>query len=178
MGCVVGGVGRYTVLFAENALHMSNLAAGLVAGLPGGIAIGTRIIWAHLAEHRIRPPVALAIQSSLTALVMAMLCIAAPVGSWIMWPVAVVSALGLNAWNAVAMLYVIIGVPQQASGRASGRVVMGFMTGLTVGGFLTGLVADVTGSYETAWASLLLLSLIATFLAWQSEKARFSQPAS
>ena len=178
MGCVVGGVGRYTVLFAENALQMSNVAAGLVAGLPGGIAIGTRIIWAHLAEHRIRPPVALAIQSSLTALVMAMLCIAAPVGSWIMWPVAVVSALGLNAWNAVAMLYVIIGVPQQASGRASGRVVMGFMTGLTVGGFLTGLVADVTGSYETAWASLLLLSLIATFLAWQSEKARFSQPAS
>ena len=178
MGCVVGGVGRYTVLFAENALQMSNVAAGLVAGLPGGIAIGTRIIWAHLAEHRIRPPVALAIQSSLTALVMAMLCIAAPVGSWIMWPVAVVSALGLNAWNAVAMLYVIIGVPQQASGRASGRVVMGFMTGLTVGGFLTGLVADVTGSYETAWAALLPLSLIATFLAWQSEKARFSQPAS
>ena len=51
---------------------------------------------------------------------------------------------------------------------------MGFMTGLTVGGFLTGLVADVTGSYGTAWASLLLLSLIATFLAWQSGKARFS----
>ena len=174
MGCVVGGVGRYTVLFAENALNMSNVAAGLVAGLPGGIAIGTRIIWAHLAEHRIRPPVALAVQSSLTALVMAMLCIAVAVGSWIMWPVAVISAVGLNAWNAVAMLYVIIGVPQQASGRASGRVVMGFMTGLTVGGFLTGLVADVTGSYATAWASLLLLSLIATFLAWQSGKARFS----
>tara|TARA_Y100001936_G_C15752850_1_gene497038 strand:- start:267 stop:584 length:318 start_codon:yes stop_codon:yes gene_type:complete len=105
---------------------------------------------------------------------MAMLCIAVAVGSWIMWPVAVISAVGLNAWNAVAMLYVIIGVPQQASGRASGRVVMGFMTGLTVGGFLTGLVADVTGSYGTAWASLLLLSLIATFLAWQSGKARFS----
>lgn len=170
MGCVVGGVGRYTVLFAENALAMSNVKAGLVAGLPGGIAIGTRIIWAHLAEHRIRPPIALAIQSSLTALVMLMLWIAVAVGSWIMWPVAVISAVGLNAWNAVAMLYVIIGVPQQNSGRASGRVVMGFMSGLTIGGFFTGLAVDVTGAYETAWASLFVLSVIATLLAWRSGK--------
>ena len=168
MGCVVGGVGRYTVLFAENALDMSNVRAGLVAGLPGGLAIATRIIWARLAEHRIAPPKALAIQSFLTVLVMLMLLAAVGVGSWIMWPAAVLSALGLNAWNAVAMLSVIIGVPQNQSGRASGRVVMGFMAGLTIGGFLTGLVADVTGGYETAWASLLVLSILATFLALRS----------
>ena len=168
MGCVVGGVGRYTVLFAENALEMSNVRAGLVAGLPGGLAIATRIIWARLAEHRIAPPRALAIQSFLTALVMLMLLAAVGVGSWIMWPAAVLSALGLNAWNAVAMLSVIIGVPQHQSGRASGRVVMGFMAGLTMGGFLTGLVADVTGGYEVAWASLLVLSIAATLLALRS----------
>ncbi len=168
MGCVVGGVGRYTVLFAENALDMSNVRAGLVAGLPGGLAIATRIIWARLAEHRIAPPKALAIQSFLTVLVMLMLLAAVGVGSWIMWPAAVLSALGLNAWNAVAMLSVIIGVPQNQSGRASGRVVMGFMAGLTMGGFLTGLVADVTGGYETAWASLLVLSILATLLALRS----------
>jgi len=101
---------------------------------------------------------------------MAMLLIAVAVGSWIMWPVAVLSAVGLNAWNAVAMLYVIVGVPQQKSGRASGRVVMGFMVGLTIGGFFTGLAADVTGGYETAWAALLVLSVLATFLARQSGK--------
>jgi len=168
MGCVVGGVGRYTVLFAENALAMSNVKAGLVAGLPGGLAIGTRIIWAHLAEHRIAPPRALAVQSVLTALVMLMLWVAVAVGSWIMWPVAVLSALGLNAWNAVAMLSVIIGVPRHQSGRASGRVVMGFMAGLTAGGFFTGLIADTTGGYETAWAVLFLLSVVATLLAWRS----------
>ena len=170
MGCVVGGVGRYTVLFAENALAMSNVKAGLVAGLPGGLAIATRIIWAHLAEHRIAPPKALAIQSFLTVLVMLMLCVAVGVGSWIMWPAAILSALGLNAWNAVAMLSVLIGVPQHQSGRASGRVVMGFMAGLTMGGFLTGLVADSTGGYETAWAGLLVLSILATLLAWKSSK--------
>tara|TARA_E500000331_G_C16857498_1_gene540525 strand:- start:76 stop:405 length:330 start_codon:yes stop_codon:yes gene_type:complete len=101
---------------------------------------------------------------------MLMLCVAVGVGSWIMWPAAILSALGLNAWNAVAMLSVIIGVPQHQSGRASGRVVMGFMAGLTMGGFLTGLLADSTGGYETAWAGLLVLSILATLLAWKSSK--------
>ena len=31
MGCIVGGVGRYLVLFAENSLSMSNVQAGVVA---------------------------------------------------------------------------------------------------------------------------------------------------
>ena len=168
MGCVVGGVGRYLVLFAENALAMSNVKAGIVAGLPGGLAIGTRILWAHWAEHRVTPSFALTTQSLLTALVMLMLLVAVGIGEWIMWPVAVLSAIGLNAWNAVAMLSVIIGVPPEQSGRASGRVVMGFMTGLTLGGFFTGLAVDATGGYETAWAGLLLLSLIAATLARRS----------
>ena len=44
------------------------------------------------------------------------------------------------------------------------------MVGLTIGGFFTGLAADVTGGYETAWAALLVLSVLATFLARQSGK--------
>ena len=168
MGCIVGGVGRYLVLFAENSLSMSNVQAGVVAGLPGGLAIGTRILWAHLAEHRILPASALAIQALLTSLVMLMLWVAIAVGSWIMWPMAVLSAIGLNAWNAVAMLSVIISVPPEMSGRASGRVVMGFMAGLTVGGFFTGLLADVLDSYSAAWGSMFGLSVVATFLALRS----------
>jgi predicted MFS family arabinose efflux permease len=160
------------VLFAENALAMSNVKAGIVAGLPGGLAIGTRILWAHLAEHRVTTSFALTTQALLTALVMFMLLVAVSIGEWIMWPIAVLSAIGLNAWNAVAMLSVIIGVPQQQSGRASGRVVMGFMTGLTLGGFLTGLTVDATGGYETAWAGLLLLSLVAATLARRSGRDR------
>ena len=107
---------------------------------------------------------------------MLMLCVAVGIGSWIMWPAAILSALGLNAWNAVAMLSVIIGVPQHQSGRASGRVVMGFMAGLTMGGFVTGLIADITGGYETAWAGLLVLSIMATLLAWRSSKERETTP--
>ncbi|HJM20948.1 MAG TPA: MFS transporter [Acidimicrobiales bacterium] len=165
MGCVVGGVSRYLVLFAENSLAMSNVKAGIIAGLPGGLAIATRILWAHLAEHRVAPSSALTIQSLFTALVMAMLFLAVGIGEWIMWPAAVLSAVGLNAWNAVVMLSVIIGVPANQSGRASGRVVMGFMVGLTLGGFLTGLTADATGGYETAWAGMLFLALAAAAIA-------------
>jgi|TARA_B100000959_G_scaffold285927_1_gene362435 predicted MFS family arabinose efflux permease len=144
---------------------MSNVKAGIIAGLPGGLAIATRILWAHLAEHRVAPSSALTIQSLFTALVMAMLFLAVGIGEWIMWPAAVLSAVGLNAWNAVVMLSVIIGVPANQSGRASGRVVMGFMVGLTLGGFLTGLTADATGGYETAWAGMLFLALAAAAIA-------------
>jgi predicted MFS family arabinose efflux permease len=147
---------------------MSNVKAGIVAGLPGGLAIGTRILWAHLAEHRVTPSFALTTQSLLTAVVMLMLLVAVGIGEWIMWPVAVLTAIGLNAFNAVLMLSVIIGVPPEQSGRASGRVVMGFMAGLTLGGFFTGLAVDATGGYETAWAGLLLLSLIAAIIARRS----------
>jgi predicted MFS family arabinose efflux permease len=97
-----------------------------------------------------------------------MLLVAVGIGEWIMWPVAVLIAIGLNAFNAVLMLSVIIGVPPEQSGRASGRVVMGFMTGLTLGGFFTGLAVDATGGYETAWAGLLVLSLIAAVVARRS----------
>jgi cyanate permease len=53
---------------------------------------------------------------------------------------------------------------------------MGFMAGLTMGGFLTGLVADVTGGYETAWASLLVLSILATLLALRSTNQQGLSP--
>jgi cyanate permease len=39
-----------------------------------------------------------------------------------------------------------------------------------MGGFLTGLVADATGGYELAWAGLLVLSILATLLAWKSSQ--------
>ena len=81
-----------------------------------------------------------------------------------------VAASGLYAWNAVAMLSVIIGVPAKNSGRASGVVVMGFMAGLSIGGFFVGWIADVTGSFDAAWIALLLLSLVSIAIALSGKK--------
>ena len=78
---------------------------------------------------------------------------------------AIVGALGMNAWNAVAMLAVISGVPAAASGRASGVVIFGFMAGLTSGGILTGEIANATDRYDAAWATFLVRALISMVLA-------------
>jgi len=165
MGIAVGGTGRYLPLFGETQLGMSNFEAGLLSAVPGGLAIFSRIWWARLAEEKIAPSNALAIQALTSVLVMIMLLAAVPLGAWIMWPMTFVAASGLYAWNAVAMLSVIIGVPAKNSGRASGVVVMGFMAGLSIGGFFVGWIADVTGSFDAAWIALLLLSLVSIGIA-------------
>ncbi|MCH1614990.1 MAG: MFS transporter [Acidimicrobiales bacterium] len=170
MGIAVGGAGRYLPLFGETQLGMSNFEAGLLSALPGGLAIFFRIWWARLAEERIAPSNALAIQALTSVLVMAMLLAAVPLGGWIMWPMTFVAASGLYAWNAVAMLSVIIGVPTKDSGRASGVVVMGFMAGLSIGGFFVGWIADVTGSFDAAWTVLLLLSFVSIGIALSGKK--------
>ena len=165
MGLVVGGVGRFLPLFAEDQLGMSNVMAGMVSALAGGLAVGTRIGWAQVAERRVSPWTALSVHGALT--VASMLCLigAVSMGSWMVWVAAVVSAFGLNAWNAVAMLAVISGVPRAQAGRASGVVVGAFMAGLSVGGVSTGVVADRTGGYEVAWWTFAVLAAMATVVA-------------
>lgn len=165
MGCVVGGTGRFLPLFAEEQLGMSNFSAGMVSALLGGLAIGTRIVWARAAETRIRPGRALAVQAGLTMVALTLLLLATAVGSGLLWLVAVVGSVGMNSWNSVAMLAVISGVPLALAGRASGVVVMGFMVGLSLGGVFPGLVETWTGTYTAAWAVLLVLAGVAASLA-------------
>jgi predicted MFS family arabinose efflux permease len=164
MGMVVGGVGRFLPLFAEDELGMSNVMAGLASALLGGLAIGTRIFWGRIAERHMKPTHALTIQALLSLAAMLLLLAAVEFGPTYLWVMAVVGSLGLNAWNAVAMLAVISGVPSSRAGRASGLVVAGFMAGLSVGGIYTGIIFDEFDSYRNAWASFAVLSAAAAVL--------------
>jgi MFS family permease len=171
MGCVVGGVGRFLPLFAEDQLGMSNFAAGMVSALLGVLAIATRILWGRLTELYVRASLGLTIQAGLSVLAMALLLLAVPLGGWVLWVMAVIGSLGLNSWNSVAMLAVITGVPATLAGRASGVVVFGFMAGLSIGGFYTGLIETWTGRYDLAWWTFLVLAGIAAVLAASNRSA-------
>ncbi|MFT7597948.1 MAG: putative MFS family arabinose efflux permease [Acidimicrobiales bacterium] len=165
MGTVVGGVGRFLPLFVEDELGLSNVLAGLVSGLLGGLAVFTRIAWARIAERHMAPSQALFINAGLTTVAMFLLVAAISFGSWLVWVMAVVGALGLNAWNAVAMLAVISGVPSQQAGRASGVVVAGFMAGLSTGGIYAGVIWDQFGSYRPVWITFAALAAAAAVVA-------------
>ena len=111
------------------------------------------------------PSTGLFAQAALTVAAMSLLLLAVPVGNWLLWVMAIVGSLGMNSWNSVAMLAVINGVPSTEAGRASGVVVFGFMAGLSIGGYYTGVIADVTGRYDVAWWTFLVLALLAMVIA-------------
>ncbi len=150
MGTIIGGVGRFQVLFAEETLGWSNFWAGMASALAGITAAGSRIWWARITEARVRPERALAVQSGCTVVAMALLLGAAPIHGSLIWAMALLSGFTMMSWNAVAMLAVIGGVPVALAGRASGIVMLGFMSGLSIGG-LSGFIIEWSGGYEVVW---------------------------
>ena len=70
------------------------------------------------------------------------------------------NAVGIAAWNAVAMLAIIVTVPRLQAGRASGVVMFGFLGGLSLGSPAAGWIVDATGSYQPVWTACLILAVI------------------
>lgn len=159
MGTGGGAIGRFLALFAEEEAGLSNAAAGLVLGLSGLVGMGTRVTAGRLAEHRVAPLPMLAVLAGVGAVVSLLLTVTLSVGAWLLWPIAVLFAVGYAAWNAVAMLAIIVGVDRSHAGRASGAVMVGFLGGLAVGSPIAGLVIDATESYQPVWIGTLVLAV-------------------
>ncbi len=165
MGTSGGAISRFLALFAEEEAGLSNSAAGLVVAVTGLGGMASRIGAGKLAEHRIAPLRLLLILAVIATSVPALLLITLDVGAWVLWPVAVLYAIGHTAWNAVAMLAIIIGVPKAQAGRASGAVMVGFLGGLAIGAPIAGLTIDATGSYQAVWVATLTLAIAAGIVA-------------
>ena len=172
MGAVVGGVGRFQVLFAEQSLGWTNFWAGMASALAGIIAAASRIWWARLTETRVRPASALAIQSAFTVVAMALLLGATSVHDSLMWVMSLLAGFTMMSWNAVAMLAIITGVPVALAGRASGIVMLGFMSGLSIGGLAAGYVIEWTGGFDTVWLAFAVCAAGASVLAMTMRRRR------
>lgn len=165
MGNVGGGVARFLALFAEEEVGMSAALAGWVVAISGLAGIVARVVAGKLAESRFKPLPMLSGLAVIGAIVPIMLMLVLTFGSWLLWPIAVLFAIGHGAWNAVAMLAIIVGVPKADAGRASGAVMFGFLGGLAVGAPIAGLVIDATNSYQPVWFAAFVLSAASAVLA-------------
>lgn len=165
MGTSGGAISRFLALFAEEEVGLSNTAAGIVLALTGLGGMAARIGAGKLAEKRIAPLKLLSILAIIGTGVSVLLLITLDVGAWLLWPIAALFAVGHTAWNAVAMLAIIIGVPKAQAGQASGAVMVGFLGGLAVGAPLAGLSIDATDSYQTVWVATLVLAACAALVA-------------
>jgi len=164
MGLASGAVGRFLPLFAEESLGFSTATAGLIAALGGLLGMGARIGAARIAEHRVAPARLMAVLAGVGTAFCVMLALVTPATRGLMWLSPPLNAIGTNAWNAVAMLAVITFVSTAAAGRASGRVMFGFLLGLATAGPITGWVVDRTGDYQQVWFGAAAVSLVAVVI--------------
>ena len=172
MGSVVGGFGRFQVLYAEQSLGWTNFWAGMASALAGITAAASRIWWARLTEARVHPASALTIQSAFTVVAMVLLLAAGSVHDSLMWVMSLLAGCTMMSFSAVSMLSIITGVPVSLAGRASGFVMLGFMSGLSIGGLAAGYVIEWTGSYSVVWLAFAACAAGASVLAMTMRRQR------
>jgi predicted MFS family arabinose efflux permease len=174
-GSLLGFAGASTFfvpLFAEEAVGFSRQEAGLAAAVVGLLGFVGRIVWARFAERGDRFRLALGAVALISILAMAAF-LASTTAPVLLWVAALVVGVSSGSWNSVAMLAVMHDAGAELAGRASGRVMFGFLIGLGIAPPVYGRTVDVTGSYTLMWW-MAVVAYTAAFLlvvAWSRSVA-------
>ncbi len=163
LGAGTSAISTYLALFGQEALGASVGLAGWAVGVMGASGIAARIWWGRIAERRIGPGRALEIIAVVAALTGAVLAMAPGMGIGALWVAAIGAGSSAVAWNAVGMLAIILFVPPEEAGRASGVVLAGFLLGIAVGAPILGAVVDALDDYRVAWwgtAAVFAIALV------------------
>lgn len=166
-GLIIGfssAVTFFIPLFAEESLGLDPRLGGLAITVVGIVAFAARILWARYAERRgdyLGPLWTI----SLLGVVASALLLAANLWAGLLWIGAIVTGASTSAWNSVGML-AVIDEAGMATGRASGIVLLGFLTGLGVGPPLYGATVDATESYVPMMLISIIAATAAVALVW------------
>ena len=171
-GAVVGSVLTYIPLYAQEAAGFSVSMAGGVASAFALAGLISRLTWSRYSEvssHYSKP---LSLVALLSTAGTALLWMAPTVGFWLLWVGAMVVGTA-QAWNAIAMLAVISGVPHSSAGWASGMVAMGFGLGIASGPAAFGFLADSPGGYGASFGMLTAVGVLAfmVMITWGRKEA-------
>jgi predicted MFS family arabinose efflux permease len=151
MGAAGGAVGRFFPLFAEESAGYSTETAGLLVAVGGLLGMVARVFVARVAEARVSPTRLLGLLSIVGVAYFVLLSIVTDSTGYLLLLSPPLNAVGIAAWNAAAMLAIIMFVTTAHSGRASGVVMAGFFGGITIAGPLAGLAVDTWGQYRPVW---------------------------
>lgn len=169
-GFLLGASGSAAVfipLFAEEALGLSVRVGGAAIGLIGLAAVIGRIVWARYAERTGKHRTALAAIAAGSVVGSAVMLLATASAPGWLWLGATIIGLSSSSWNSVGMLAVIDLSPRAVAGRASGRVLFGFLAGLGIAPPVYGALVDRVGSYDLMWwisAALAALTVVITMM--------------
>lgn len=172
LGIVGGGLGRFLPLFAEEEVGLSLADAGRVFGLQGLIAIPCRLAAGVALDRGVSARLMLVVMGVLGAGSIALLLAAVEGGPSFLVVGTILGGMTLGSWNTAANLSM---VREPDAGRATGRLMLGFLIGLTVGGPVVGWSIDSFNSYSPAWIASAAMALIGAAVISQrttSEAAR------
>ena len=174
MGMGAGAMLAFLPLFAEEGVGLSVQGAGLVAGTYGLLGVIGRIVWAGASERLQHYALPLGVLALMSAAAASMFVFAGPDRVWLLWVGAVLAGSSVAAWNAVVMLAVVVHAGGGHTGRASGLVGFGFLTGLGSAPVVFGWMVDLSDEYERAWATVVavLLAAAATSYMWWRDEQR------
>ncbi len=164
MGTAGGAAGRFFPLFAEESVGLSTEAAGMLVAIGGLLGMAARVQVGHWAETRIAPTLLLGILAIVGVVYCVLLAVVTPSTRGLLLLSPPLSAVGIAAWNAVAMLAIIMFVSTTDSGRASGIVMLGFLGGLTISAPIAGLTVDTFDTYRPVWIAAAALAASAALL--------------
>ena len=173
----------FVPFFAAEAVGYGARVAGLAAAIIGLVAVIGRIAWARFAERDGRYILTLGVIALLSVLA-GLAFLGSTTSNAFLWVAVVLVAIGSGSWNSVGMLAVMHHAGPERAGRASGRVMFGYLVGLGVAPPLYGRTIDVTGSYVTMWwiaigayvAAAVLVLAWARSVATDRERDVASQP--
>jgi predicted MFS family arabinose efflux permease len=166
MGTAGGAVGRFFPLYAEEALGFSLATAGLLTAIGGLLGMAARVAVGRLAETRIAPTRLLSVLAMVGVMYCLLLAVVDESTRGLLYLSPPFNAVGIAAWNAVAMLAIIMFFSTAQAGRASGVVMFGFLGGMSISAPLAGFTVDRIGLYWPVWLTAAVLAATASTLMW------------
>ena len=169
-----GAVTFLVPLFAEEVLGFSPVVGGFAAAVIAFVAVPGRILWSRYAERSGAFRGSLGAMAVLSIVAAVLFYASGVVAAWLLWPAAVLIAVGSSSWNSVGMVAVMVEAGVASTGRASGIVLFGFLTGLGIAPPIFGAIIDHTGSYGLMWllSALAAAGSASVILAWRRSVAR------
>jgi predicted MFS family arabinose efflux permease len=145
----------YLPLFAVRSLDFPLILAGAAAGVSGVIGVTSRVIWGRQMSLGRRPSGILLTLAG--GAVVGVLCLLGagvfhqPALLWVGVALHGATVLGANVITNAAVLVV---VPAERVGAASGVLAMGMYGGFALGPLVMGILADVSGGYDVGWLTV------------------------
>lgn len=151
VGLGLAATNTYLPLYAHDVLGFSVRSAGLTAAVVGLVGLVSRMWWGRLSDTGADPGRTLVLLGCGALAGAAIIALAQPGPSGLVWLGAAIFGASALAANSVTMVSLLKLVPAGSIGAASGVLAAGLYLGFASGPLAFGLVLDAR-TYELAWA--------------------------